>query len=157
TTGQKVLLRFKPPESHGPAADQTALFTVAGTIPLRGVAADPALTPEFPGITDKDDAGDWDLPFDDPKWNRETVRQQYTTQYWDRYRAPPKAYITLDAGQKLWASRFGALTSIRLAPPESLPLDKAAKRFEGELLAQLSPEEGGFVFDEVKVESLKAS
>src|SRR5262249_32027995 len=86
-----------------------------------------------------------------------TVRQQYTTQYWDRYRATPKAYITLDAGQKLWASRFGALTSIRLAPPESLPLDKAAKRFEGELLAQLSPEEGGFVFDEVKVESLKAS
>ena len=34
--------------------------------------------------------------------------------YWKRYRATPKAYIRLDDGQKLWATRFGKLSSIRI-------------------------------------------
>jgi ABC-type lipoprotein release transport system permease subunit len=172
----KVVLTYKPAESPrarlldgreraGPAEDRHHPFRLAGYIPLRGVAADPYLTPEFPGITDKDDAGDWELPFDDPAWDRETVRREYTDRFWDEYRATPRAYIRLETGQELWRSRFGDLTSIRFAPEKlpatpadrAAPLNASAEKFRRALLARLTPEEGGFVFDEVKEEALKAS
>jgi ABC-type antimicrobial peptide transport system permease subunit len=149
--GKSVTLRFKPPESHGPADDLTQTFRLAGTIPLEGVAADPALTPEFPGITDKDDTADWQLPFDDPEWQQQKIRAEYTSAYWDRYRATPKAYITLAAGQKLWASRFGDVTGIRLAPRDAqADLNEAAKSYRYALMTRLKPREGGFVFDHVQ-------
>jgi hypothetical protein len=125
----------------------TAEFTVAGAIPLTGVAADPALTPEFPGITDKDDIGDWQLPFDDPAWQQQVVRKEYGSDYWDRYRATPRAYISLAAGRKWWASRFGDVTSIRLAKvgkggEGSEALDDAANRYRAALRARLKPADG---------------
>jgi ABC-type antimicrobial peptide transport system permease subunit len=152
--GDKVTLVFKPPESHGPAADR-----------LRGQTADPYLTPEFPGITDKDDTSEWELPFDDPAWSRETIRKEYTDTFWDRYRATPIAYIGLEEGEALWGSRFGRLTSLRLAP-EKLPegaarraevMAAAAKCFERALRGRLKPEQGGFAFDKVKESALQAS
>jgi hypothetical protein len=160
--GERVTLVYKPPESHGPAPDRTRAFRVAGYIPMAGVAADPALTPEFPGITDKDDAGDWTLPFDDPDWQQQTLRKEYGDAYWDDYRATPKAYINLRDGRRLWHSRFGASTSIRLAPrgvraPEAKQLEEATRRFRHRLLAELTPEEGGFAFEDVKAEALQAS
>jgi ABC-type antimicrobial peptide transport system permease subunit len=163
--GDKVTLVFKPPESHGPSPDRRHDFRLAGYLPLSGPAADPYLTPEFPGITDKDDTSEWELPFDDPAWSRETVRREYTDRFWDRYRATPKAYIRLEDGQALWRSRFGDLTSVRLAPA-TLPdgtaarakaLDDAARCFTAALRKRLDPEKGGFVFDEVKANALAAS
>lgn len=155
--GSSVVLTFKPPESHGPAPDLKQTFRVAGTIALAGVAADPSLTPEFPGITDKDDTSEWTLPFDDPNWQQQTMREEYTDRYWDNYRATPKAYIRLADGVKLWSSRFGALTSIRLAGARGDSLDKSAERFRALFLDKLKPEESGFVFDDVKARALEAS
>ena len=157
-TSKEVTLRFKPPETHGEAADRTQTFRVAGNIPLEGPASDPYLTPEFPGITDKDDSADWKLPFDDPAWQQQRIRAEYTSAYWDRYRATPKAYITLAAGQKLWASRFGDVTSVRLAPRVAgVDLDEAARAYRTALLARLKPAEGGFVFDDLKATAAQAS
>jgi hypothetical protein len=143
--GSTLTLAYKPPEHHGPAPDQTAPLKLAGYLPLRGAAADPSLTPEFPGITDKErEAADWTLPFDDPDWQREVIRKEYTDRYWDEYRATPKAYVTLAAGRKLWGSRFGDLTSIRLAPKEGGDLDEAESAFRKEVLAKLDPARGGW-------------
>ncbi|MFM7152196.1 MAG: ABC transporter permease, partial [Gemmataceae bacterium] len=160
--GDAVELIYKSPESHGPSEDQRRTFKLAGFLPMRGVSADPSLTPEFPGITDKEDAGDWTLPFDDPAWQQQAIRREYTDVFWDRYRATPKAYITLASGQKMWSSRFGSVTSIRLAPkgvavPTSHQLEQAADRFRQELLKSLVPEQSGLVFSPVKEEALKAS
>src|SRR5262249_38596626 len=119
--GAKVVLTYKPSENHGPAADVTRTFRLAGYLPLRGAAADPYLAPECPGIPGQDDAGDGALPFDDPAWDRETVRREYTDRFWDEYRATPRAYIRLEAGQEMWRSRFGDLTSIRFAPGKLPP------------------------------------
>lgn len=160
--GDKVTLRYKPSESHGPPPDLTREFRVAGYIPMKGVAADPTLTPEFPGITDKDDAGDWSLPFDDPNWQQQTIRREYGDAYWDEYRATPKAYVSLRAGAEMWGSRFGTYTSLRLAPegvaaPSASQLDELAKRSTAELLDRLKPEDHGFVFEDVKASALEAS
>src|SRR5262249_24340984 len=135
-------------------------FTLAGTVPLEGVAADPDLSPEFPGITDKLDIRDWDPPF---PYHNELIRPR-DEHYWDEYRTTPKAYVTLAAGQKLWHSRFGSLTSIRLAPPPpangtSQPPDltRLAEDYRRSLLNQLKPEQGGLVYDAVRRRGLEAS
>lgn len=154
--GDEVTLHYKPPESHGPAPDRTKGFRFAGFIPLTGAAADPYLTPEFPGITDKDDLGDWQLPFDDPAWDQQRVRLEYTTAYWDEYRATPKAYVTLQAGQALWGSRFGDATSVRLAPRAG-SLAAAEETFKAALKKQLRPEDGGFVWEDNAAAAREAS
>jgi ABC-type lipoprotein release transport system permease subunit len=162
--GDRVTLIFKPPETHGPAPDQRTEFRLAGYLPAKGVAADPGLTPDFPGITDREDLGAWDLPFDDPDWQK-NIGKEYGDLYWKQYRATPKAYINLKRGKELWASRFGELTSIRLAPikpssPEDAgALEHAAERFREALRQQLRlyPSDGGFVFESVRAEGLEAS
>ncbi|MFO0876317.1 MAG: ABC transporter permease [Gemmataceae bacterium] len=158
--GEAITLTYKPPESHGPAADLKHEFRLAGLVPLTGRLADPALTPEFPGITDKDDTSDWTLPFDDPAWDQQTIRREYTDAYWDAYRATPKAYIRLDAGRRLWSSRFGDTTSIRFrltGANDPAALTDAAQKLAAALLASLPPEDSGFVFDPVKASAQEAS
>ena len=60
------------------------------------------------------------------------IKKPEDEDYWKRYRATPKAYIRLDDGQKLWATRFGKLSSIRVdvpadADPEKFRTDLADK------------------------------
>src|SRR5262249_44499995 len=103
----------------GPAGDLALKpdFPTAPTSPAwepTGPAADPDLTPEFPGVTAQPSLQTWDPPpslhYDN---KRVTGREE---DYWKAYRTTPKAYVRLATGQKLWGSRFGNVTSIRLAP-----------------------------------------
>jgi ABC-type lipoprotein release transport system permease subunit len=159
--GDKITLTYFMPEEGGRLPEETATFTLKGFVPLEGPADDPNLTPEFPGITDKLDISDWDPPF--PYDNKRI--QKRDEEYWRRYRTTPKAYVTLAAGQKLWSSRFGKLTSIRLAPASggrkpldlSLDLSQPAEAFVRSLLRNLKPDQGSLVFDDVRKRGLEAS
>ncbi len=155
--GDKVVLTYYAPEQEGRLQERSNLFRVRGLVPLRGVAADPGLTPTFPGITDKLGLRDWDPPF--PYDNRRIKKRD--EDYWQRYRATPKAYVNLAIGRQMFGSRFGELTSIRLAPPVSPDkppnLEAIAQEFGKRLLAKLSPEQGGFVFEDVRARALAAS
>ena len=126
---------------HGPAAAD-------------GAAADPDLAPEFPGVTDKLDIRSWDPPF--PFDGTRIKPGDANEVFWEEYRTTPKAYVTLAAGQKLWGSRFGNLTSIRLAPEPGVDLETAAEDFRKSLLARLDPEKGGLVFENVRDDALAA-
>ncbi len=173
SNGATVTLIYKPPE-HQPGAlpDKTAQFHFAGSLPLSGPADDPDLTPPFPGITDRDDPAEWKLPFEDKNdkaWLTGKVSKEYgNPRFWAEQRTTPRAYITLAAGQKLWASRFGDVTSIRLAPKDEPPglsrrsatdLTEARNRFAAELRQQLKGKAAaaGFTFLSVKADALKAS
>src|SRR5262249_25520049 len=105
------------------------------------------LTPAFPGITDKLSLRDWDPPF--PYDNKKLKPRD--EKYWREHKATPKAYVNLAAGRKLWASRFDDTTSIRVAGVT----DVAA--FKESLRSNLKPEDGGFVFDDVKARFDSAS
>ncbi len=149
-----ITLTYFNPEDQGGLKERTATFRLRGLVPLEGVAADAGLTPEFPGITDKLNIGDWDPPF--PFENRRVGKQDEA--FWKQYRATPKAYVTLAAGQRLWGSRFGQLTSLRLAPANGRSdLAATADQFRNRLLAHLDPRQGGLVFDTVRQRSLEAS
>lgn len=114
---------------------------------------DPDLTPEFPGITDSQSLRDWDPP---PPFDRRDIQRKIDRRdedYWNTYRTAPKAYVTLKAGQAMWGSRLGNVTSIRLAPKNGTDLARAAAAFA----ENFHPDEGVPVFDAVKERSKAAS
>ena len=152
--GDQVTVTYiEPVEGRLPRV--TAAFRLAGLLPLHGVADDPDLVPEFPGITDKQDPRSWDVPSEIYDKKRITSRDE---NYWRQYRTVPRAYITLARGQQLWNSRFGRLTSIRLAPTESTQrLADLADCFRRHLRDALRPEQGGLVFQAVRQRGLQAS
>ena len=102
--------------ADGRLRTQTADFRVARIVPMMGPAADRDLVPEYPGITDSDRIADWDPPF---PIDLERVRP-VDEEYWNRYRATPKAFIPIERGQQLWSSRHGGLTALRLVPPAGI-------------------------------------
>jgi ABC-type antimicrobial peptide transport system permease subunit len=130
-----------------------AEFRLAGVVAMAGLGADPTLTPEFPGIHDAEDMQSWDPPF---PVDLNHIRPK-DEDYWDRYRASPKAFIPISSGQKLWSSRFGNLTSIRLDIPQSSDAKAFTQELQSRLLRKLVPAKMGFVFRDVKQSALEAA
>ncbi|MGE3492826.1 MAG: FtsX-like permease family protein [Vicinamibacterales bacterium] len=100
----------------------SATFTLVGITPMAGIGGDPTLTPDYPGISDAADMTSWDPPF---PVELKRIRTQ-DEDYWDRYRAAPKAIISMAEGQRLWGSRYGSVSSVRLSgnqpvAPQSVP------------------------------------
>ena len=127
---------------------------VARIVPMMGPAADRDLVPEYPGITDSDRVADWDPPF---PIDLKRVRP-IDEEYWNRYRATPKAFIPIERGQQLWSSRHGGLTALRLVPPEGTPLgDAPREQYENALRGELDPLAMGFSVYDVRAQGLAAS
>jgi ABC-type antimicrobial peptide transport system permease subunit len=150
--GEEVTLAYFGPEDHGELREESHPFRLAGVLPLSGVALDPDLTPEFPGITDSKTISQWG-----PSFIKKSRVKATDETYWKQYRTTPKAYVLLEKGQELWHSRFGDVTSFRLAPLEGADLADAAKRFREALRASLVANQGSFAFQPVKMDALKAS
>lgn len=139
--GAKITLTYFEPElKDGKQVESKATFTLRGFVPMTGPANDPNLTPAFPGITDKLSVRDWKPPFE---YDNSRIRPR-DEKYWREHKTTPKAYVRLAAGRKLWASRFGDATSIRVAGAQNLD------QFKEKLRSELRPEEGGFVFQDIK-------
>jgi ABC-type lipoprotein release transport system permease subunit len=94
----------------------SSTFRFAGVVPMNGMGGDQTLTPEYPGISDATDMTSWDPPF---PVDLKRVRPK-DEEYWDRHRAAPKAFIPLAEGQRLWGSRYGKVSSLRLAGTREL-------------------------------------
>lgn len=88
-----------------------AAFTMQGVMPMMRIGGDRTLMPDFPGITNARDHGAWNPPFPVDR----TQFRPLDEAYWARWRTSPKAFIPLEAGQQLWGTRFGDVTSIRFA------------------------------------------
>lgn len=145
-----TLVYFDPETSHGDVVERRKTFTLKAVTPLAGAAADPALTPEFPGITDKLDIGGWDPPF---PFESSRIRPQ-DEQYWDDHQATPKAFVSLAAGQQMWASRFGDVSSLRIRPSENV---QTVEQVAAQIQQHLQPASLGFLFRPVKAQQLQAS
>ncbi len=109
--GQTISLEYYVWHEGGRLETRTADFKLAAITPITGLAADRDLVPHYPGITESQSLSDWDPPF---PVDLGRVRKQ-DEDYWDQYRTTPKAFISIAAGQKLWQTRFGKLTSIRIS------------------------------------------
>jgi ABC-type lipoprotein release transport system permease subunit len=151
--GTILTLRYYLPDALGQLRLEKTQLQLAGYVPLKGAADDLDLTPRFEGITDKLNMAEWEkppFPFDN---RRVTVEDE---NYWTHYHTTPKAYVTLRTGQRLWGSRFGNVTTLRLVPANPGDFRKDAAVFARALLDVLPPEAGGLVFDDVKQRALEA-
>ena len=108
--GDTVSLEYYVWHENGRLETKRADFELTAVVPIAGLAADRELVPEYPGITASENLSDWDPPF---PIDLKRVRK-HDEDYWHQYRATPKAFIPLSAGQSLWGTRFGRLTSIRV-------------------------------------------
>ncbi|MCW5979005.1 MAG: ABC transporter permease [Bryobacteraceae bacterium] len=146
-SGDAIELDFYVWQPDGRLATGTAKFEVDRIAPLSGPAADRELAPEFPGITDSENVADWDPPF---PIDLGRIRPQ-DEDYWDRYRATPKAFIQLQTGQRLWESRYGNLTSLRFAGAGEFESYRSALR------RRIDPLQTGFFILPVREQALAAS
>jgi len=161
--GDSVTLEYYVWKEEGRLLTESAQFQLKTIVPLKGTAADPDLAPEYPGITESKHLQDWDPPF---PIDLSRIRPR-DEQYWDRYRTTPKAFIQLEEGQKLWRSRFGRLTSLRIYPAngkgrpgvsaDSRELLAALETYRNSLRAALDPAAMGFSIQPVRAQSLEAS
>jgi len=144
--GDSVRLSYFVIGSGRALEERSFEFKVRSVVPLEGVFADRDLLPNFPGLADQENCRDWDpgIPIDLDK-----IRDK-DEDYWDRYRGTPKAFITLNAAQSLWANRFGKLTALRFRGSSEDDIEK-------ELTASLNPGVFGLQFREVKSDGLQAS
>lgn len=158
-TRPKVRVTFHKVGSKGELPEEELVFKVSGVLPFDGtLAGNRGLTPNVPGITDAETFNDWKQPF--PMKLPVTERDE---DYWDHYRATPKAFFQIDAARKLWSSRYGSQTSLRLAPRDATApadaktLDELQQRFTRELLQSLKLESLGFAIQPVKWFGLRAA
>lgn len=147
--GQRLSMEFYVWEDPGRLATRRAEFEIVGTAPVE--AHGPDLAPEYPGISNTDSLADWDPPF---PLDLRRVRPADEA-YWDRYRATPKAFIPLADARRLWASRYGSATSVRI-PVAATDLS-AVSVVAAELTRSIDPAAFGLVPRDVRSEGLQAS
>ncbi len=172
--GDTIRLKFFAPETtHGDPRELSIQLRLSAIVPLTEPtspyrrnrpaqfstpptrANDPHLTPEVPGITDQDSIDSWDPPF---PFDYDRIRKPKDDDYWNAYRTTPKAFISLATGQKLWSSRFGKVSSFRIAsegPTGEITEANLRQRIEDAIHG--SPAAFGFAFLPVKRDGLLAS
>jgi len=143
--GDTVEVDYYHWQEEGSLVTRTARFRLAGRAAI-GRDVDATFAPQFPGITEARSISAWDPPF---PLDLRRIRPS-DEDFWNRYRATPKAVISLAAGQQLWSTRFGQLTAVRVT---GAAVDKLAEA----LRERIDPEEAGFTVTAVKQRGLEAS
>jgi putative ABC transport system permease protein len=140
---------FEPDSTHGDVKETEATFKLKAIAELKptGSLLTSDLTPELPGVTDQLKMAKWDPPF---PYDGKRVRDK-DEDYWDEYRATPKGFVSQATGRKLWASRFGDLTSLRIAPQPGLSVESLGEMFKP------NPASVGFEFQPIRLRALEAS
>ena len=164
------LTYFAAETTHGKAEEQSAELKLRAVVPLTrparpyerdrpavyferpSCANDPDLTPEVPGITDQESIDAWDPPF---PFSYDRIRQPEDEDYWDEYRTTPKAFVNMSTGVRLWGSRFGSTTSIRIAATSPDQIAAVEQRLRDAI--QADPVAFGLSLLHVKQDGLRAS
>ncbi len=169
--GDQIELSFFEPEStHGQPHERTVIRTLKTILPLTEPATpyrrnrpaqyadrptwanDPDLTPQVAGVTDQESIDEWDPPF---PFDYQRIRKPEDEDYWDDYRTTPKAILTKSAGERLWGSRFGSTTSLRIAIDDAVSEEDLRRRAEAAVRADLDA--FGFTLQSVKADGLQAA
>jgi ABC-type antimicrobial peptide transport system permease subunit len=151
--GDDLTFEYYVWKEDGSLDTKQATFKLEAVLPMEELAVDRDLAPEYPGITEAKSLADWDPPFPIELSRVRDIDEEY----WDKYRTAPKAFIPLAAAQKLWGTRYGKLTSIRILGPRGKSLADVRQSYEAELRKTLDPIEMGLSAQPVKEQGLQAS
>jgi putative ABC transport system permease protein len=150
--GDTLSMTYFAPESGSKLLEHTNLFRIHSVVPMDLPWADRTLMPDFPGIEKADNPREWNAGF--PLVHK--IRPQ-DEDYWKNHRGTPKAFVTLAAGQKLWANRFGTVTAVRFPNSNSTNSEVHLQRFADQFLSSITPAELGFQFEPVRAQALQAA
>src|SRR4030095_3875253 len=150
--GDQITLEYYFWHEGGRLETRTENFTLVKVVPIAGLAADKDLVPAYPGITGSENLSDWNPPF---PIDLKRVRPK-DEDYWHQYRTTPKAFIPLEVGQRLWQSRFGSMTSVRLSSPDQ-STSNSVNLVEDRLQSIVDPAAMGIAVLPVRQQGLDAS
>lgn len=152
--GDEVRLSYLAMGPGGGLATRQAAFRLRGVVEMAGLGVDRSLTPEIPGATGSEDMASWDPPFPVDL----SLIGPRDEEYWDLYRAAPKAFVDEATARRLWGTRFGDATGVRFEVPANAPAVTAlAARLEAVLPARIDPADFGLALRPVKAEGLAAA
>jgi len=146
--GDNIDMTYYVLDPDGRLVTRTSRFRIADVVPIAGLAGDRTLMPDFPGVQESESERDWKpgFPLDLRK-----IRDA-DEQYWKDHRGTPKAFVRLEAGQRLWGNRFGNLTAIRMARG-----NLSEDAFRNMLRIAIDPGSLGLYFQPVRERALTAS
>lgn len=152
--GDLVTITYYEPETtHGVLKEGRPLkLRLRAIVPLLDeqgnstLANDSYLTPDLPGVTDQGSINDWDLPFE----LIEKVRQE-DEDYWDEYSTTPKAFISYQLAARLWKTRWGTDSVLRIATASGITADDLRQQ------VRPSPADMGMTLLPVKRQGLLAA
>lgn len=143
--GDRIDLGYYLPAA-GHLTETTATLTVAKIVPLAGEWADRGLTPDFPGVKEASRLSQWKPPF---PLDMKRIRRK-DEDFWNKYKATPKAFVSLETGRRLWRNPYGEATAIRVyGVSETALRDAMRRRFE--------PAAAGLIQRPVRAQALAAS
>ncbi|HLG41822.1 MAG TPA: FtsX-like permease family protein, partial [Planctomycetota bacterium] len=147
-SGERVKVAYWELADDGSFVERSRLFVVRGIVEMDSLAAEKALVPSFPGLTDVERCEEWDigLPLEDRR-----LKDPANEAYWKAYRQTPKAFVTLAAGRQMWANRFGDLMAVRFPLGETNP-----GQLSRDLRARIDPSDLGLAFRPVREEAARA-
>jgi len=153
--GDRLKLAYFSRSSEGNLIEQTSDvgefgqgFKIARILPMTGVGADRTLTPQYQGLTDKDNIDAWEPP-EGIRINHAWVTKA-DEDYWHKYRAAPKVFLRFDTAEKLWGGALGNVTSLRIP-------DSRAEEFRRLLHDRLDPAAMGLSFQPIMAQQLAAA
>jgi putative ABC transport system permease protein len=154
SVGDQLQLKYHQVGSDGDLPEEVRFLSVKSVLKMENsIANDRGFVPEVKGITDAETLGDWEQPFP-MNFDRITSRDD---SYWLEYKATPKAFISLELAQSWWNSRYGQLTSVRIAPRENNSMEKEIESFRQSLLHHLTLNESGLNILPVKYQGLQSA
>ncbi len=117
-------------------------------VPMEGKWADGDLMPHLPGLSDAGHCREWEagVPI-----LLDKIRQK-DEDYWEKYKGIPKAFVSPELAQKIWANRFGNYTAIRL-PSADFPEEEFKRLFS----RNIKPADIGFAVQPVREDGLQAA
>ncbi len=159
--GDTVVMTYYVVGSHvvdadGNIPEKTKSFRVAAIVDDTGVAVDGGLVPAVKGVTDARTFDEIKEPF---PMKRDLITER-DENFWEMYPATPKAFLSLKTAEELWTSRYGNITSLRIAPEtseQSANLDEAKTQFMTEYLQEFDPADAQLSFLPIKYRSLQAA
>jgi len=169
--GDTVTITYFKPEMEATVEEASFTFKFKGFVPFRDpdfptapsrppvprITQDPNLTPPFPGITDALTLDKWVTPFDG-FINKQRIRTgDINEQFWKKHKTTPKAYITKAKAAELFGSRFGSVTSVRVAPIPGKTSADTAKELRTEIRTQLKDSPSAVRFESTRDRVIEAS
>jgi len=152
--GDTITITYYEPETtHGVLREaKPQALRLRAIVPLEDaegrctLAGDPKLTPDLPGVTDQSSISDWELPFE----LVEPIRQ-VDEDYWDKYSTTPKAFVSYALAKKLWSTRWGTDSVLRIPASAGISPGDIRQRVRPD------PTDMGFMLLPVKKQGLAAS